>query len=675
MKNKLKNINIKLIIITIIHFLITFITDRNIFFFTNINIANYVFCKIILILVLYLFWSFIFKLIKKDKNTISYFKKFLIYMIPITILLVLCWPGNWFGPDVANFYEYAIHGNYLYYLNYLSSVFYIIGLMLFPVPSGAIILLTIFFGIIFSYLTKNLYDIYKSKLVYLILIPFFMLNTLFYTFFANRPIIFGIAYLLLISIILLDKIKKKNLTTKKLIVLMLLTGIVGYFRSESIYLVLAIPLFIFIVYKIKVNFKNIIKIFGFSILAFLIVASPQKLYEYKTKTDRPSSRNLPMYVGPLSYMLTMNLKGDNLERDLKKIDKVIGIEEMKEYPSYIDTFCVWNNNCIKTTYTKKEYQEFQKAYFNVIKNNIPEFLLTKTLTFANASCIYGNTFSTKNLYDEKNNMLFNRKDTKPFINYKIRKFTYSFLEGRFDDKWQPNLLYRIFNNLFVAFLIIGIIFIYSIIKKKLFYFLLSGMLIGHSVIVFFTAPASYFMYYFNVYITSLVIGVIFLIDYIYYKKYKKSYVLEKDNKKITKTESKLKKLLIQAFKFFGISGIGWLIDFTSYTIMTSILKIDIMIANIISSFLGITFVYLVSTRKLFQNNSKYNLKVKYIAYILYQVIFVLLVSYLMTFLKKYLLGFDIKLVSDYVNIITKIVVTPFTMVINFIVMKNLIERI
>ena len=109
--------------------------------------------------------------------------------------------------------------------------------------------------------------------------------------------------------------------------------------------------------------------------------------------------------------------------------------------------------------------------------------------------------------------------------------------------------------------------------------------------------------------------------------------------------------------------------------MTSLLKIDIMIANIISSFLGITFVYLVSTRKLFQNNSKYNLKVKYIAYILYQVIFVLIVSYLMTFLKKYLLEFDIKLISDYVNIINKIVVTPFTMVINFIVMKNLIERI
>ena len=141
MKKKLKKINFKLIIIVLIHFVITFFTDKNIFVFSDINIINYIFCKIIFLLVLYLFWKFIFKLIDKDKVMISYFKKFLIYMIPISILLILCWPGNWFGPDVANFYEYAIHGNFLYYLNYLSSVFYMIGFMFFPVPSGPIILI------------------------------------------------------------------------------------------------------------------------------------------------------------------------------------------------------------------------------------------------------------------------------------------------------------------------------------------------------------------------------------------------------------------------------------------------------------------------------------------------------------------------------------------------------
>ena len=60
------------------------------------------------------------------------------------------------------------------------------------------------------------------------------------------------------------------------------------------------------------------------------------------------------------------------------------------------------------------------------------------------------------------------------------------------------------------------------------------------------------------------------------------------------------KLIKQAFKFFGISGIGWLIDFLIYTILTSVLKINVDVSNMISSLVGVSFVFLVSTRKIFQ---------------------------------------------------------------------------
>ena len=61
---------------------------------------------------------------------------------------------------------------------------------------------------------------------------------------------------------------------------------------------------------------------------------------------------------------------------------------------------------------------------------------------------------------------------------------------------------------------ICIIFIYSIIKKQWYYFFLSGMLIGHSLILFITSPASYFMYYFNVYMCGWILGIIYIIDFI-----------------------------------------------------------------------------------------------------------------------------------------------------------------
>ena len=137
----------------------------------------------------------------------------------------------------------------------------------------------------------------------------------------------------------------------------------------------------------------------------------------------------------------------------------------------------------------------------------------------------------------------------------------------------------------------------------------------------------------------------------------------------------MKKIIIQAFSFFGISGIGWLIDMVIYSILTHF-NVYTILANIISSFVAVTFVYLTSTKKIFVNiNDSFNVKKKYIVYILYQVIIVLISSTIINFIAKNLVHIDIKLIADYAKISAKIIVTPFTMITNFIFMKFLIEKI
>lgn len=135
----------------------------------------------------------------------------------------------------------------------------------------------------------------------------------------------------------------------------------------------------------------------------------------------------------------------------------------------------------------------------------------------------------------------------------------------------------------------------------------------------------------------------------------------------------MKELIKQAFKFFGISGIGWIIDFTIYTILTSIFKLNVDISNIISSLSGCSFVFMISTRKLFENNSKINIKIKYAIYIIFELLLIFTSSKIMFLLKNNLI--NIKLIAKYINILVKILITPFTMIINFIFMKNLIEKI
>lgn len=137
----------------------------------------------------------------------------------------------------------------------------------------------------------------------------------------------------------------------------------------------------------------------------------------------------------------------------------------------------------------------------------------------------------------------------------------------------------------------------------------------------------------------------------------------------------MKKIIKQSISFFGISGIGWMLDFILYITLTNIFKINIDISNMMSSLLGVTFVFVTSTRKLFINNSKIDIKIKYLIYIIYQIILIFIVSKVMFILKNNLINIDLMLIVKNINIIVKIIITPFTMLINFIVMKNLIEKI
>ena len=116
----------------------------------------------------------------------------------------------------------------------------------------------------------------------------------------------------------------------------------------------------------------------------------------------------------------------------------------------------------------------------------------------------------------------------------------------------------------------------------------------------------------------------------------------------------MKKLIIQFFKFLLISGTGWLIDTTIYTILTVILKYNVIFSNILSSIPAITFVFFVSTRKIFLTHiGKFSLKQKYLIYI-----------------SEPLLNN-----KGLLKIIIKLTITPITMITNFFVMKFLAEKL
>ena len=138
---------------------------------------------------------------------------------------------------------------------------------------------------------------------------------------------------------------------------------------------------------------------------------------------------------------------------------------------------------------------------------------------------------------------------------------------------------------------------------------------------------------------------------------------------------KFEKLFSQFIKFLLVSGIGWLIDFSLYIILTAEFNFKIFYANIFSSIPAISYVFLISTKKIFTKSNRNNLTIiqKYMIYFIYQLLLIFFISIVAENL--YILAGKYNLNFKIMKVIIKILITPVTMTINFFVIKYLAEKL
>lgn len=137
-------------------------------------------------------------------------------------------------------------------------------------------------------------------------------------------------------------------------------------------------------------------------------------------------------------------------------------------------------------------------------------------------------------------------------------------------------------------------------------------------------------------------------------------------------------LIKQGICFLITSGTGFLIDFLCYYFLLEFIGIDVSYANMMSSIPAITFVFFVSTKKIFKRReSSVTLGKKYLIYFIYQMILVVSVSLIAGNIYNYLINIlnDNIILGINIKIVAKLIITPFTMLCNFIFMKVLTERI
>ena len=136
-------------------------------------------------------------------------------------------------------------------------------------------------------------------------------------------------------------------------------------------------------------------------------------------------------------------------------------------------------------------------------------------------------------------------------------------------------------------------------------------------------------------------------------------------------ESALRRLLRQALRFLGLSGIGWLMDFTVYTLLSLRFQ-DLAWVNVFSSLVGASFVFIFSTRFVFRDSHRIPLGLKYAIYIVYQLVLIYLISKLLAFIHLLIVTHTALPLAP---VLAKIIVTPITMTVNFFAMKTVIEKL
>lgn len=125
--------------------------------------------------------------------------------------------------------------------------------------------------------------------------------------------------------------------------------------------------------------------------------------------------------------------------------------------------------------------------------------------------------------------------------------------------------------------------------------------------------------------------------------------------------------------FVLTSGLGWTISTATLWSLVRFANAEPFWANWVGDFIAVTYVYLLSTHKIFQHDGKY-LKTKFTVWLTYQFVIINLISIATSLITNLLVSNLILTDHSVAAVLSKAAVTPASLVINFFFAYFLLER-
>lgn len=515
--NILKKISIPFLIIALVHFGITWITDRFFFRFVDgfrmewdMTYSAYLITKSVCFVVLILFWQLIAKLVKKDERLLKYFKAFLAAIIPLIIVAIVLYPIGSFGVDDEVFSlmtESSMYGFNLYFV-FLTSMYYMLSYMLIPTTLSPVIILILVNAGIISYLAVNLKEIFKSKWAYICLFPFYTCYNFYFIFYPHRSILCGTLLFIAMALLLVDYLKKNKISLGKIFVLAIATALCSIWRDEYFYLFLLIPFLILIVYKPR--FKEMVRyilITAFFSTACLFVQS-DGFREENVRTCRNSGT------------IIISLISDHSDPTWIDDPHATGIMDL--YIKYEDLLHHYGDFTYSIFYPyswRGEYEycdAFFKAGIDLMLKNYKTVLVNRFRLYSEVLLNTGYNVEYNDLFASKVNpvdyYIVNGHVYFPLVNIKLRKFVVGIIESKTKSKFF-NSFNSFLNSTLIPVCLMLVIFFVALFKKKWVYFFIAGGVLAHQVLLFICIPLSLPMYSYADFLIGYFTGIVFFYEW------------------------------------------------------------------------------------------------------------------------------------------------------------------
>ena len=400
----------------------------------------------------------------------------LVYLPVIAIALAVKLPAGYLTGDEYSIFNDATHLIHDTWFNYMTVYYYIVSLLLFPVKYGPIIAKAVIEFLVVGYCvwrTKRYYGRWAGSAMYLL---FLLYPVIAYTTSAHRLPVYFLIYLVLFAKLLFDHLEEKK-PDGTLFLVLLAGAVLTQWRTEGIYLLVTIPALLFIVYPDLRKPKRFVQIVLLYLLMQYIIWIPQNGVLSSDLDSAANDRMKPFYAYTITNMYRNGLDTEKNAADLAIVDRYLSldvIEAINEHYgdiNYEDVLILYADGFtgVRPDAGDAEFYEYSEALKRIFVRNADIFLKTRWGAF----CYAARPFSI----------------AAPGGGTGLVEFAVSVVK-------------TVTYNLFIPVLFAAGAFIYSLIRRRWHGFFVFGGLILHFLIVFILAPASYFKYYFPVYILS-----------------------------------------------------------------------------------------------------------------------------------------------------------------------------